>query len=89
MNEKVRKRMQVERRKANQREAGECLVRCDGTDNARLAVSWTQVDAECTQMMAIKTSLSRCDVGSRQLLQQGPSQLHPLSQQSAKAEREF
>lgn len=31
--------MQVERRKANQREAGECLVLCDGTDNARLAVS--------------------------------------------------
>lgn len=38
MNEKGRKRMQVERRKANQREAGECLVLCDGTDNGCLAV---------------------------------------------------
>lgn len=42
-----------------------------------------------TQMMAIKTSLSRWNEGTRQLLQQGRSPLHLISQQSAKIECEL
>lgn len=66
MSEKGRKRMQVERRKANQREAGECLVLCYGADNARLAVPRDTGGRRVhTQTMAIKTSLSCWDEGTR------------------------
>lgn len=54
------------RRKTNQREAGKCLVLCYGTDNACLAVpGYIGVRGVHTRMMAIKTSLSRWNEGTR------------------------
>lgn len=66
------------------------LVLCYGTDNACLAVPCCRGGRRLhTQMMAIKTSLSRWNEGTRELLQQGRSQLHLISQQSATTEPEL
>lgn len=61
-----RKKWVEGRRKPNQREAGRCLVVCYGTDNACLAVPcYIGGRRAHTRTMAIKTSLSRWNDGTR------------------------